>query len=268
MIFYSCVKHNKEIVRIFFNEFNLNCILKQSFWLHSTKRNKLLRPKSQEVIHTTTIIFNLFHGIHILMVLFDAYPNFTMAEIGQDLSRELAIGLALIYPISITYTTPTKESKNELTNNRHYVDINDLDKANSTRRMHNLVWVMWVMIFLISLIYNWYKLFIIIWNHIKALKRKEIVSGTSDMQWTVSTLRRAAIYLCNYYDSIFNNVIYLWIFSPIKYIIQLCYEYYICNRMEFYNTNITEFGSIFFIYKAIKPKTKHSNTSIGQFIID
>ncbi|CAB5365843.1 unnamed protein product [Rhizophagus irregularis] len=102
-----------------------------------------------------------------------------MAEIGQDLSRELAIGLALIYPISITYTTPTKESKNELTNN--------------------------------------------------TLKRKEIVSGTSDMQWTVSTLRRAAIYLCNYYD---------------------------------------KFGSIFFIYKAIKPKTKHSNTSIGQFIID
>ncbi|CAB4397145.1 unnamed protein product [Rhizophagus irregularis] len=110
----------------------------------------------------------------------------------QDLSRELDIGLALIYPISITYITPTKESKNELTNNSnnknspnryiadkigflllilpisplawitgHYVDINDLYKANST-----------------------------------PLKRKEIVSGTSDMQWTVSTLRRAAIYLC------------------------------------------------------------------------
>ncbi|PKY56656.1 hypothetical protein RhiirA4_428409 [Rhizophagus irregularis] len=85
--------------------------------IFNNKRKRLLRPKPQEVIHTTTIIFNLFHGIHILMVLFDAYPNFTMAEIGQDLSRELAIGLALIYPISITYTTPTKESKNELTNN-------------------------------------------------------------------------------------------------------------------------------------------------------
>uniref|UniRef100_U9UQP8 Uncharacterized protein n=1 Tax=Rhizophagus irregularis (strain DAOM 181602 / DAOM 197198 / MUCL 43194) TaxID=747089 RepID=U9UQP8_RHIID len=30
----------------------------------------------------------------------------------------------------------------------------------------------------------------------------------------------------------------------------------------FYNTNITKFDSIFFIYKAIKPKTKHSNTSM------
>ncbi|CAB4414723.1 unnamed protein product [Rhizophagus irregularis] len=185
--------------------------------IFNNKRKRLLRPKPQEVIHTTTIIFNLFHGIHILMVLFDAYPNFTMAEIGQDLSRELAIGLALIYPISITYTTPTKESKNELTNNRHYVDINDLDKANSTRRIHNLVWVIWVMIFLISLIYNWYKLFIIIWNHIKALKRKEIVSGTSDMQWTVSTV----IYLCLAISSLITImtvfliiVIYFWIFSP------------------------------------------------------
>ncbi|PKK64517.1 hypothetical protein RhiirC2_787374 [Rhizophagus irregularis] len=88
---------------------------------------------------------------------------------------------------NLTYTTPTKESKNELTNNRHYVDINDLDKANSTRRIHNLVWVIWVMIFLISLIYNWYKLFIIM----ESLKRKEVVSGTSDMQWTVAILRRS-----------------------------------------------------------------------------
>ncbi|CAB4397147.1 unnamed protein product [Rhizophagus irregularis] len=280
-----------------------NCILKQSFWLSSTRERGYLRPKPQEVIHTTTIIFNLFHVIHILMVLFDAYPNFTMAEIVQDLSRELAIGLALIYPISITYTTPTKESKNELTNNSnnksspnryiadiigflllispistllplawitgHYVDINDLDKANSTRRIHNLVWVIWVMIFLISLIYNWYKLFIIIWNHIKALKRKEIVSGTSDMQWTVSTLRRAAIYLCLAISSL---VIIMTIFL----IMSFTYGYFHLSSTLFnYNTNITyvivwnftipilqNLVQFFFIYKAIKPKTEHSNTSM------
>ncbi len=64
--------------------------------------------------------------IHILIVLFDAYPNYTLAEsklltfyssiskkrgyqklinffslVGQGLSRELFIGLALIYPISL-----------------------------------------------------------------------------------------------------------------------------------------------------------------------
>ncbi|UZO01588.1 uncharacterized protein OCT59_020100 [Rhizophagus irregularis] len=27
---------------------------------------------------------------------------------------------------------------------RHCVDINDLDKASSTRRIHNLIWVIWV----------------------------------------------------------------------------------------------------------------------------
>jgi hypothetical protein len=47
-------------------------------------------------------------------------------------------------------------------------------------------------------LFNRYKLFIIIWNHIKELKRKEIVNGTSDMQWTVSTLRRATIYVSKY----------------------------------------------------------------------
>ncbi|PKK62161.1 hypothetical protein RhiirC2_759909, partial [Rhizophagus irregularis] len=81
----------------------------------------------------------------------------------QDLSRELDIGLALIYPISITYITPTKESKNELTNNSN-------NKNSPNRYIADKI----------------------------ALKRKEIVSGTSDMQWTVSTLRRAAIYVSDF----------------------------------------------------------------------
>ncbi|UZO01567.1 uncharacterized protein OCT59_020080 [Rhizophagus irregularis] len=183
----------------------------------------------------------------------------------QDLSRELDIGLALIYPISITYITPTKESKNELTNNSnnknspnryiadiigflllilpisplawitgHYVDINDLDKANST-----------------------------------PLKRKEIVSGTSDMQWTVSTLRRAVIYLCLAISSL---VIIMTIFL----IMSFTYGYFHLSSTLFnYNTNITyvivwnftipilqNLVQFFFIYKAIKPKTKHSNTLV------
>ncbi|CAB5393074.1 unnamed protein product [Rhizophagus irregularis] len=211
-----------------------NCILKQSFWLSSTRERGYLRPKPQEVIHTTTIIFNLFHVIHILMVLFDAYPNFTMAEIVQDLSRELAIGLALIYPISITYTTPTKESKNELTNNSN-------NKSSPNRYIADII----------------------------ALKRKEIVSGTSDMQWTVSTLRRAAIYLCLAISSL---VIIMTIFL----IMSFTYGYFHLSSTLFnYNTNITyvivwnftipilqNLVQFFFIYKAIKPKTKHSNTSM------
>jgi hypothetical protein len=36
-----------------------NYILKQSFWLSSTRERGYLRPKPQEVIHTTTIVFNL-----------------------------------------------------------------------------------------------------------------------------------------------------------------------------------------------------------------
>ncbi|GBC03649.1 hypothetical protein RclHR1_05230011 [Rhizophagus clarus] len=279
-----------------------NYILKQSFWLSSTRERGYLRPRPQEVIHVTTIVFNLFHVTHILIVLFDAYPNYTIAEIGQDLSRELAIGLALIYPISIIYTTPTRESRNELTSSNiksppnryivdilgflllilpistlfpfawmtgHYVDTNDLEKANSIRRIHNLIWVIWLLIFLISLIYNWYKLFIIIWNHIKELKRKEIVSGTSDMQWTVSTLRRAAIHLCLAISSL---VIIMTVFL----IMSFTYGYFHLSHTIFnYNINITyvivwnftipilqNIIQFFFIYKIIKPKTKHPSSSM------
>ncbi|PKY57488.1 hypothetical protein RhiirA4_478587 [Rhizophagus irregularis] len=100
------------------------------------------------------------------MVLFDAYPNYIL---WQNVIRELAIGLVLIYPINITYTALTKESfslecllsllfSDGLSIYRHVIDflllispistlypfawitghhvyINDLD---SIRRIHNL----------------------------------------------------------------------------------------------------------------------------------
>ncbi|PKK59848.1 hypothetical protein RhiirC2_794218 [Rhizophagus irregularis] len=106
-----------------------------------------------------------------LLILLQSYLIYFDINVDQNLSRELAIGLALIYPISITYTALTKESKSELTNssnnkslpNRyiadvidflllispistlfpfawitgHYVYINDLD---SIRKIHNLSW--------------------------------------------------------------------------------------------------------------------------------
>ncbi|CAB5393045.1 unnamed protein product [Rhizophagus irregularis] len=51
-----------------------------------------------------------------LLILLQSYLIYFDINVDQNLSRELAIGLALIYPISITYTALTKESKSELTN--------------------------------------------------------------------------------------------------------------------------------------------------------
>ncbi|RGB28594.1 hypothetical protein C1646_767637 [Rhizophagus diaphanus] len=135
-----------------------------------------------------------------------------MAE-SQDLSRELAHWIS----VNLSY----KYNNNKSSPNRyivdivgflllispisalfpfawmtgHYVDVNDLDKANSTRRIHSFVW------------------------HSKVKK-------LLDMQWTV---RRTAIYVIYLRLAIsllviivmafFNNVIHLWIFSPTTYII-------------------------------------------------
>ncbi|RIA94330.1 hypothetical protein C1645_760341 [Glomus cerebriforme] len=279
-----------------------NHILNQSFWLPSTRERGYLRPKPQEVIHSTTIIFTLFHVIHIIIVLLDAYPNYTMAEVVQGLSRELSIGLMLIYPISIIYTTPAKESRNNICNNitnsnnksppnRHIVDIigfilliapiltllpftwwaghsvdtNNLEKARSIREVCIIIWVIWVMIFLISLIYNWYKLFIVIWHHIKELKRKE-VSGTSDMQWTVSTLRRAAINLCLAISSLVIIMIVFAIMSFTYGVFHLSHTIFNHNIniiyvivWNFTIPIILNLVQIFFLYKVMKPKTQRSS---------
>ncbi|CAB4414513.1 unnamed protein product [Rhizophagus irregularis] len=62
----------------------------------------------------------------------------------QDLSRELAIGLALILNMDIIdfllLISPTSTLFPFAWIIGHYIDINDLDKANSTRRIHNLIW--------------------------------------------------------------------------------------------------------------------------------
>ena len=105
----------------------------------------------------------------------------------------------------LVYTTPTKDSTSNITSSNnsrsppnrytvdiigfvlllapistlfpltwvagHYVDVNKIKEAMSICRIHNLIWVIWVSIFLISLIYYWCKLIIMIWNHIKELKR-------------------------------------------------------------------------------------------------
>ncbi|GBC25727.2 hypothetical protein GLOIN_2v1616704 [Rhizophagus irregularis DAOM 181602=DAOM 197198] len=68
-----------------------------------------------------------------LLILLQSYLIYFDINVDQNLSRELAIGLALIYPISITYTALTKESKSELTNssnnkslpNRYIADVID-----------------------------------------------------------------------------------------------------------------------------------------------
>ncbi|CAG8679576.1 12246_t:CDS:2 [Rhizophagus irregularis] len=91
------------------------------------------------------------------------------------------------------------------------------------------------------------------------------------MQWTVSTLRRAVIYLCLAISSL---VIIMTIFL----IMSFTYGYFHLSSTLFnYNTNITyvivwnftipilqNLVQFFFIYKAIKPKTKHSNTLVTR----
>ncbi|CAG8659492.1 13043_t:CDS:2, partial [Funneliformis mosseae] len=286
-----------------------NYVLKQSFWLPSTRARGFLRPKPQEVFHLSSIVYNLFHVIHIIMVLSDAYPNYSAAEVGEDLARELALGIVLIYPISITYSTPTHDLKTNSTNNTinpssfpqnklivdiiglifliapfstlfpiawisgHYADHQDYAKANLFSKIHTVMWTVWGLIFLSSLIYFWYKLITVIWNHIKDLKRKE-VSGTSDMQWTVSTLKRAARNLCL---TVFSLMIIFFVFLILSITYGMSHK---TKTLFNYNMNVMYvimwdftipiFFSLtqgFFLYKLVRPAKQYPpNSSIASKI--
>ncbi|CAI2163091.1 5977_t:CDS:2 [Funneliformis geosporum] len=229
--------------------------------------------------------------------------------VGEDLAREFALGIVLIYPISITYSTPTNDLKTNSTNNvihassfpqnklivdimgiifliapfstlfplawisGHYADQKIIEKAIFVSKIHTVTWTVWGFIFLSSLTYFWYKLITVIWNHIKDLKRKE-VSGTSDMQWTVSTLKRAARNLCL---TVFIFMIVFLVFLTLSLTYGLSHK---TKTLFNYNLNVTYmimwdciipiFFSLtqgFFLYKLVRPTKQHPpNSSIASKI--
>ncbi|CAG8588497.1 9244_t:CDS:2, partial [Acaulospora morrowiae] len=198
----------------------------EPFFLNPTRERGILRPKPQEVFHIAAIVFNFFQLIHMILVLTNSYPNTVSAEIGQDLSREFGTGLALIYPISMFYSTPNCSSTTESMSeggpqisksfNKYLVDVTgffvliapvatmlplayltghyaDRESAYALQlsNIHSFVWIVWVIIFLGSAIFFWYKLMVVIWDEINELKRKGESDG-SDVQPRIITLRRAA----------------------------------------------------------------------------
>nr|CAG8565796.1 15096_t:CDS:10 [Entrophospora candida] len=197
-------------------------IRKQAFFLPPTKGRGIIRPIPHDVVHVLTIVFNLFLLIHTLILLNDAYPNTVSAEIGSDLSKELGIGLAMIYPISIIYSTPVlglekkgilscKPNKNlidalgfllliaPLTTllplaalTGHYADQNDLEMAMMFHRSHYFIWVVWGLVFLILIALSWFKLTSTVLKNIKESRKKEINGYISDVQCTSSTPKKAA----------------------------------------------------------------------------
>ncbi|CAJ0646168.1 15617_t:CDS:10 [Entrophospora sp. SA101] len=197
-------------------------IRKQAFFLPPTKGRGIIRPIPHDVVHVLTIVFNLFLLIHTLILLNDAYPNTVSAEIGSDLSKELGIGLAMIYPISIIYSTPVLglEKKGILSckPNKilidalgfllliaplttllplaaltgHYADQNDLEMAMMFHRSHYFIWVVWGLVLLILIALSWFKLTSTVLKNIKESRKKEINGYISDVQCTSSTPKKAA----------------------------------------------------------------------------
>ncbi|CAG8613549.1 23642_t:CDS:2 [Cetraspora pellucida] len=188
----------------------------QTFFLPQNRERGILRIRPQGIFHLTTIK-SLFR-----------YPNSVIAEIGQDLSRELSIGMALIYPISIIYSTPALKFKSKTSNgttrgqkpNKHIIDTIgifiliapfttlfpfacltgywadvDYPMALLFTKVHYIILVLWALTFLGSVVYFWCKLIVIIWNRIDELKKKES-NGKPNIGLTVSTLQRAARNLC------------------------------------------------------------------------
>ncbi|CAB4414503.1 unnamed protein product [Rhizophagus irregularis] len=128
------------------------------------------------------------------MVLFDAYPNYIL---WQNVIRELAIGLVLIYPINITYTALTKESKSELTNNSN-------NKSLPNRYIADVI----DFLLLISPISTLYPFAWITGHH-------KLFSGTPNC-FHFRTCRNLIVFISNYYGDVFNNFNFFFVYKAIN----------------------------------------------------
>ncbi|CAG8554550.1 2155_t:CDS:2 [Paraglomus occultum] len=79
-----------------------------------TRDRGVLRPKPQDAFHIMVVIFSIMQIGYISVLLSNGWANTRGAELGHNLPRVVAFGLAGMLPISIAYSTPATSNETSL----------------------------------------------------------------------------------------------------------------------------------------------------------
>ncbi|CAI2163177.1 4165_t:CDS:2 [Funneliformis geosporum] len=207
-------------------------VKKQPFFLNASQERGWLRPRPLHSYHLIVFAYMLFEGLHMIFLVNELYPNMIAAELGNVMADAFSAAAATLYPVSIVYSTPNVQLKNENSNFKnfnyvgpsarlvdivgiilffeplvtlfplaylagHYAEIDDLKMANAFYSAHYFAWVAWEITYLTVLAYYWYRLTSIIKKHIKVLEERESTGVVSNnhIQSIKRGTRNAIIYV-------------------------------------------------------------------------
>src|SRR5207248_2447754 len=87
----------------------------------------LIRPRPQDSFHIAVGAFNFSQMIVLIILITDSFPNVTFAEIIIHIPKLLGFACAVLYPISIIYSTPilkqtTYSLRIQWSPNKYFID--------------------------------------------------------------------------------------------------------------------------------------------------
>ncbi|CAG8566631.1 11463_t:CDS:10, partial [Acaulospora morrowiae] len=176
--------------------------VKRQSVLFPSRERGIIRTKPQFSFNIAVCVFHLVQAISLLLLILDAYPNSIFAELFAYLSREVGYALSVFYPISIVYSTPTVHSSYTIQSQwkpkkqhldifaiclmigpfisniplslltGYYADANDIHSARAFYISNSVVWCLWVLQYVATLLYVYRKLVSNMRDIIDSLRRR------------------------------------------------------------------------------------------------
>ncbi|RIA91614.1 hypothetical protein C1645_821853 [Glomus cerebriforme] len=165
-------------------------VKKQPFFLISTRERGWLRPRPLHSYHLLVVCFMFSEAIHLLALIYESYPTISVAEVGNIMKYVVGKAPAILYAVSIVYSTPNVKFNDncELFYEKKGLNPRLVDMigiilfflAIITEVPLASLTVVWQIIYLAALAYFYYKLMIVIKYYIKILEERYGSSGTTD----------------------------------------------------------------------------------------
>lgn len=228
--------------------------------------------------------------IVLILLITDSFPNVTFAEIVIHIPKLLGFSCAVLYPISIIYSTPIlKQTSYSLriqwNPNKyfidglaiylmlgplltiipltaltgHFADLKDYYKAEFIFMIQALAWSCWTIQYFLTLLYVYYKLFFMLKDYIDILQRRK--DENSDAEMKIKNLKNAshnlswivaAVFLMFFINSLEGILVgFRYKANPLEANKNICQPYYFIS-WNFTIPVLTFIGQMIFLYDTLK----------------
>ncbi|RIA83169.1 hypothetical protein C1645_786899 [Glomus cerebriforme] len=275
----------------------------QSVFFPATRERGLIRPRPQDSFHIAVGVFNFSQMIVLLLLIIDLFPNVTFAEIAVHIPKLLGFACAVLYPISIIYSTPilkqtTYSLRIQWNPNKifidglaiylmlgplltivpltaltgYFADRHDYNNANNIFIVQSIVWSSWTIQYFITLLYVYYKLISMLKEYSEILQRRRNENPDADIK--IRKLRSAAhnltwivfaVFLIFFLNSIEGILVGINYHKEKDVNKNICVTIYTFISWNFTIPVLTFIGQIIFLYDTLKNKKSSQNQRSNTF---